>query len=740
MLIRKEINKELDLEEEVVETDNDSSELETENESYDESTGVEDSEQEEESVVVNKITSKHNEPKKPNIKKRSSSKGKNILKNKKVLIALGVVAFFIVVGILKSLIGGNKGSDQDYFTVLDTILNSDGGEFAYTITVNSGKHTEKGLDNDSLVIEEGTQSVESTETSTEIISTESSDIEQSKESEILESTSEVDNQKTLSAQTSEWGTKDGIALTEWKYPKYIIKITGACTSVEPYTAKLNIVLATENFSDEFTDIVAVDNAYYINVEQIKHWLENSKDSYLVSIANEMPDGSKYVQINDSDFVIPSRYAEDGEKGISGVKGLYNYKKRFLSLVSLVENTIKGYCELGSSSQDGYTMIANGENGKNIASAIKSIVTKSGDFYDSYINTLELTDDEKKQKNREKDNFISAMSKAMLYMNLTTTDAMNFQMSGNALTLNNGDNNKQYEASLQLGYTLNDTDYSVSISAQRVGSQVDKITVPDASTSNSLMSFEEITNIFNNVMDYFNFTDIELGKQLEPTPQNSVNNALQSFVDLVNENGCYSEVLSIHNVMNFLQKYSNIEERNATDENEKACIVLTNDFLNTFGNMITDARKQVLKDNVTGEETDKNVEQKDDNQGVEQYPKCDTKVDGVDLSLKVNAKKSTSRLLVIDCKVVNNTDKDVTFDETSFQVKTLLGSIYPANNRTLLGGYDSEWYNKYEKKISTELKVKAGGKKESTLYFVMSDDNGYMDIWYNDTNLGVVVQY
>ena len=307
---------------------------------------------------------------------------------------------------------------------------------------------------------------------------------------------------------------------------------------------------------------------------------------------------------------------------------------------------------------------------------------------------------------------------------------------------NGDNNQQYEANMSISYTLNDTDYAISITAQRVGATVDEIVAPTESVSDSLMTFSDILNITNNVTDYFNFTDIELEKKLEPTPENSINTALQNFVDLVNENNCYDKVLSVHNVMAFLQKYSNIKERDAENDNDKACIILTNDFLDKFDKLLMEARKQIVKDDITGKETDINNEDetKDEKEDVEQYPEVDTTIDGADVTFKVNEKKSNSKLLVVDMIIDNNTDTDVTFDTTLFQVKTLLGSVYPANNQTLLGGFDATWYDKYDDKVDVKKTVSANSSDDTTLYFVISDDNGYMDIWYNDSNLGVLVQY
>ena len=152
--------------------------------------------------------------------------------------------------------------------------------------------------------------------------------------------------------------------------------------------------------------------------------------------------------------------------------------------------------------------------------------------------------------------------------------------------------------------------------------------------------------------------------------------------------------------------------------------------------------EIVKDDITGKETDINNEDetKDEKEDVEQYPEVDTTIDGADVTFKVNEKKSNSKLLVVDMIIDNNTDTDVTFDTTLFQVKTLLGSVYPANNQTLLGGFDATWYDKYDDKVDVKKTVSANSSDDTTLYFVISDDNGYMDIWYNDSNLGVLVQY
>ena len=695
-------------------------------------------------TYVKKISEKEGTPEIKKVKVGDSKK-LAFLKKKQTWIVAAVVVILVLAFVAKSVLGGGS-SKENFFTVLNTILNSDGGQFSYTITVNSGKHTDKGIENKSYSTDDlkdinaGTEGV--TETTQTAEPTEVSSEPKDTTSSILDSTKDADNEKTLTAKTEEWDDRDENSLTEWKYPNYTIKLTGGATSVSPYTAKINVVLATENFSDSFTDIIAVEDNYYINVEQMKYWLENSKDSYLVSLSEQMPEGSKYIHIGKDDFKIPSRYAEDGEKDLSGVTGLYSYKKELLTLINMICGTVQNYCSFDSNSKDGYLVSAQGDSGADIANAIKSLVTNSGNTYDAYINQFELSDAAKKQKVREKDNFISAMSKAMTYMNLTTSDAMNFSLTGNALTLVNGDNNQQYEANMSINYTLNDTDYAISITAQRVGATVDEIVAPTESVSDSLMTFSDILNITNNVTDYFNFTDIELEKKLEPTPENSINTALQNFVDLVNENNCYDKVLSVHNVMAFLQKYSNIKERDAENDNDKACIILTNDFLDKFDKLLVDARKQIVKDDVTGKETDINNEDetKDEKEDVEQYPEVDTTIDGADVTFKVNEKKSNAKLLVVDMIIDNNTDTDVTFDTTAFQVKTLLGSVYPANNQTLLGGFDATWYDKYDDKVDVKKTVSANSSDDTTLYFVISDDNGYMDIWYNDSNLGVLVQY
>ena len=86
----------------------------------------------------------------PEIKKVKVGDSKKLafLKKKQTWIVAAVVVVLVLAFVAKSVLGGGS-SKENFFTVLNTILNSDGGQFSYTITVNSGKHTDKGIENKS---------------------------------------------------------------------------------------------------------------------------------------------------------------------------------------------------------------------------------------------------------------------------------------------------------------------------------------------------------------------------------------------------------------------------------------------------------------------------------------------------------------------------------------------------------------------------------------------------------------
>lgn len=124
--------------------------------------------------------------------------------------------------------------------------------------------------------------------------------------------------------------------------------------------------------------------------------------------------------------------------------------------------------------------------------------------------------------------------------------------------------------------------------------------------------------------------------------------------------------------------------------------------------------------------------------VEQYP--DIIIDDADgyVSIKYNTEESDAKLIVLDMEVINKSDDtERTFNLTDYSLRTLLNSVYPANNETLLRNYDNTFDME---KLQTEMVLKPHEWGTCKLYFVISDDTGHMDLYSGDNKINTVVQY
>lgn len=639
---------------------------------------------------------------------QQENKAVALLKNKKVIIPVGVVLLLIILLILKSVLFG--GSSLNYYDTLSSIFTNELGSFTYTIDVRTG---EKG----SLITQTTTttvddlNSIESAEGSTEE-STEAT----------AEETTETED---INSAFVDWDKYADTKTGNWKYPNYQITISGTTMSLDPLETDFTISIATENYNNVFTEVVCFDGNYYFDVESMYNWFTNSEDSYLQEIGATLPNGSKWLVIPESEFQLVSRYAEDGEIELSYVTSLKTLYERGLVVLSGVKSYVQSYVgETGMTSSDTTTSIKlSGTDATGFVNAIKKIAVNSGDFYTSVISTgysNGLYDDTQyKQAVREKDNIIEALYDLGTYLQITDAEDLGLVVEGSARTFTNGYNNNQIEASLAFQYSTDTADHIIQFTGIRSGDTAE-ITLPEGSqsTENNSVFIESI----NNLVDYFNTTLIKTNVQLELTPDNMAKELLQSFADLVNETGSSEDYIRLTNVHDFIEEYATAIIGLTASENDYINVQLVNDLAVA----INDIMGGVVV------ETEAVVEEE-----VEQYPTIEWSNSGVDYTFSYNADDSTASILVIDVEAINKSDADVTFNLTDFSARTLLNSIYPANNETLLLNED----NIFDMSLLTsETTLTAHEWGTYKLYIVLSNDDGHMDLYYGETNLGSVIEY
>lgn len=642
---------------------------------------------------------------------KSAKKLPKFLTNKKIVIPCGVVLVIILGLVIKSLFGGGK---MNYYDTMANLFTNELGSFSYTIDVRTG---EKGS-----LITENKSSTTSVDELSSVENADTSTTEATEETNIAAQEPETEESKN---EFQDWNKYADVKTGNWQYPNYKIVISGCTTSLEPLTTDFTVSLATANYNDKFTEVVCIDGNYYFDIESMYNWLKSSGDSYLISLTDKMPNGSKWLVVPESEFKIPSRYAEDGEKDLSYCTSLKTMYERFLVALTSTKSTLSN--SLGStgmsSNKDTVSINLAGSDATNILKAFKGITTQSGDWYDSLLVTgVEkklYTEDEYKQAVREKDNVMEALSDLATYLNITDLSSQNLAVQGSARSYTNGKNNATIEGSLAVNYSTDTTDYIIQFSGLRSGDAED-IKLPQGSQTKAID--DSYLGSFNSLVDYLNITSIKTSVQLEINPTTISDGVIEKFIDLVNDTGTAGEWITKDNVFKFIEKYASYKETDETTNDDKVNAKLVADLADAMNKIVGGV---VVTKEVQAEET------------VEQYPEVNTQDTGVYTKIKYDSEKSDSQVAVFHVEAINKGDEPVTVDTTNFSLRTLLNSVYPSNNETLIHNYDNTFDMS---KLVKSVELPSKGWVEFDLYFVISDDTGHMDMYFGDTNLGSAIEY
>lgn len=642
---------------------------------------------------------------------KSAKKLPKFLTNKKIVIPCGIVLVIILGLVIKSLFGGGK---MNYYDTMASLFTNELGSFSYTFDVRTG---EKGS-----LITENKSSATSVDELSSVENADTSTTEATEETNIAAQEPETEESKN---EFQDWNKYADVKTGNWQYPNYKIVISGCTTSLEPLTTDFTVSLATANYNDKFTEVVCIDGNYYFDIESMYNWLKSSGDSYLISLTDKMPNGSKWLVVPESEFKIPSRYAEDGEKDLSYCTSLKTMYERFLVALTSTKSTLSS--SLGStgmsSNKDTVSINLAGSDATSILKAFKGITTQSGDWYDSLLSTgvdkKLYTEDEYKQAVREKDNVMEALSDLAIYLNITDLDSQNLAVQGSARSYTNGKNNATIEGSLAVNYSTDTTDYIIQFSGLRSGDAED-IKLPQGSQTKAID--DSYLGSFNSLVDYLNITPTKTSVQLEINPTTISDGVIEKFIDLVNDTGTAGEWITKDNVFKFIEKYASYKETDETTNDDKVNAKLVADLADAMNKIVGGV---VVTKEVQAEET------------VEQYPEVNTQETGVYTKIKYDSEKSDSQVAVFHVEAINKGDETVTVDTTNFSLRTLLNSVYPSNNETLIHNYDNTFDMS---KLAKSVELPSKGWAEFDLYFVISDDTGHMDMYFGDTNLGSAIEY
>ena len=639
------------------------------------------------------------QPKQPKDPSKKMSKGKKIGITIGAVILIGGIAFFV----------GTRDK-EDYYTVWNRILSNELGSFRFSIDVRSGEHGDKDVakaSKDALKDNKGDSEKNKLESSKPI----EEQNEEIQETPITEEHTEL----------SDWTDADGITEGIWTHPNYQLVVEGCTTNNNPLTTTMDITMVTENFNAKLTSVTVINDKVYIDVEQIQYWLKNSADAYFISLSNLLPENSKYLIMPLDEVKMVSGYAEEGEHSKGYESNLLNAYRRFVYVVTngldAVHSKVGGK---GLSGSDGtYSLEYTGKNADKFSGALRNIVTSRSSMYDSLVNAQAkkglLDEEQMKQKVREKDNFLAATDELERAVHTTDYSKMNMVVKGNARTYTGGKGNTNLEATMQATFTVDKTDYSVTVSGLRSGN-IKEISIPKG--SNSKVDQQVVYDTLTGMFGYMDILGVDLKKQLEVTPESLSYNTLEDFANMVNETKATKSKITALSAQSFIDKYKDYQEDETTTEDDIINAQLVSDFLNSV-NEITGGAKG--KDNDDG--------------SIDRFRTVESNIGDVKVIAKYNDADSNTRLGVVDIVFLNDSDKEQTINLKDLSLQTMLSSKYPINDETTIRDYDNNFDLSL---LHGEIKLSPKGFAQETCYVILNNGLEYMDLFYGDEKLGDII--
>ena len=661
-------------------------------------------------------------------------------------IAVGVVAILALLIVLKMAFG--KKNNDNFYSILNDSMSIGQGEFDYIIDVRStpsdgsetsslaepsesGEETQEALDK--AVSEGELNGEESTDEQSD--ETQSEDFNNEDTTVIEEDEDTGSDRKTLSAQTQEWDANEIDNYDFWKYPNYQVHITGGVNNQEgqPLDAKATIEISTEHYNGKFTDIIMKEDKYYIDLQQMRNWLLSSKERYFVELGNKIPQSSTYIVSDRNNLQFRSNYAEDGETNASILGIDYAYRDllsnlQFLS--STLQNSLGNRGLYEKDKNFGITLESE-EDSQALYNALSGFVNNWGSVFDSKVAKWE-TDGiydklQAEQAKNERDNVLDAIKDVYVAFQTNNAQMMHPTIKGNAMRSTLTGDANYIQSQTDVAYTLNNVNYNITFSFNRTIRPSDVVIPTEAVTD--ISEFDNplvVDEIFDDVLNYLNFTDVKLSNTLEKTPAIIRTDALGELADYINSLNMYEYKLTKDNIQSFIDLYSEGSKK-SKDPNADTYAKIISDFnmeMKTLG-------KKTIDEQV------KQKEEKGGDEDVERFPSAKKKFGDTIIIAKIDEKNSKHNILELTIKVRNNKNDSVKIDAKDFRLKTLLNSEYAPNSKTLLKNKDSKILDKITLEDTLKVNPKSNGKFK--IYYAI-EALEHTELFYKDKKVGVVIQY
>lgn len=452
------------------------------------------------------------------------------------------------------------------------------------------------------------------------------------------------------------------------------------------------------------NFVTVEGVCYLKLNDLRDSLSGCSSETLKEYASLVPNNIAYA--SSENWVFDSFYSELSETE-SGVYGLPTYIERCELMMNMFLGSLDSKGALEYKGSDGTYTVSSKDN---LSSILVQMLREVDTYYDNFgsnITSLELASDYEIDKGivNEKDNFLASLSDVQNKYILLGSDSMNAVLSGST-TVFDGDSGREIDGNLELSW-LSDSNGSESkiqwafkYIPTSYGYEWTKSTNIDVSEFNSTYFY--LNDLFEDVLREGNF----LGGHYLDADLSSSDSLLQRELDL--------------SVKKYLGIDSSVADYIGSNNSEPSVLSLMNILDTLVGGFKVEVEVPTEVD-----EIDKyNVISGELQEGIE-YVIC------------VDEVESDSKILSVNCRVLNNTEGVFKCKTKDFKLKDLGTSLVSANISSQLLEVNPDFdTSKYEDTVSLD----SGCFKDFKLYFVLPEESGYLDIFLSDDVLGNLVSF
>ena len=459
-----------------------------------------------EATTEEPVTEEAEKPEEPKKKKKKVNpdfeKPKKSLDTKKKKI---IIISAIVVALLGILIFALTRNKTDYFTLFREAVNSDGGVFKYTITVN-----------------------------TPLDKTDSGD-------EVTDSGETGKHDQSIS---DEWLDSTNAKIPEWNSPNYTLSISGQTFSLDPYEAYYLFELKTQYVNSTLLEMYAKDGYYYLDLSYLYDTLSASQDMYLMSLAERIETQRGIIKVSKDNFKFSSLFSDEAKQ-----TDFYAAKEQLCSVISMllteIENNTDGVTKVSDNS---FTFKV--KDASSVVNRLKALSQNSGDVYRQIYKDASA---------KEIANVLNAFSDVNTYFQVDNSMKLSFE--GQAAKYTSGTGKEIYECVLNTTTVINEKKYKINITCTRSSEEL-KFDSKKFVSSIEVKDTAFLDSLFKSLANYLNPTAINTyNNDTSNTFDNITESIRLDFIDMVNATGLVTVYRST--LDEFLKDYLKYDDEQGT---------------------------------------------------------------------------------------------------------------------------------------------------------------------------------